>query len=451
MERGRLCLPLILQMTGFLRKKLFSITVQGCRTNLYEADAIMASLEKRGAYHYEQRPDFAVIVSCSITATADKKFRKLVRRLRREHPDIVIVATGCCVQQLTDQELDELGIDIAVGNRQKYLIPDLLEEYFACGGRPSGAYVDDIRNEESWDALQLDAPRLHTRAFLKLQDGCDHFCSYCIVPYVRGKSVQRNFDDALAEAERIVKGKCPEIVLTGVHLGLFERLPEFVRTIGRIDGLKRIRFGSIEPLAITEELLDAIADTPAFCRHLHIPLQSGDDSVLQRMNRGYSSADFARIVGRVREKLGQQTHISTDFMLGFPGEDAASFERSLAFAEEMKFGKMHVFPYSPREGTAAEKWERVGSTEIREREIKTLELADRLHKAYCTQWLDRSVEILVEEVKNGVMTGLTPEYVRVAAKAPEGVRKKDILTVTATEYRDGIITDGADVEEVEED
>ena len=438
-------------MTGFLRKKLFSITVQGCRTNLYEADAIMNSLEKRGAFHYEQRPDFAVIVSCSITAAADRKFRKQVRKLRREHPNIVIVAAGCCVQQLTDEELDELGIDIAVGNRQKYLIPDLLEEYFACGGRPSAAYAADIRTEEGWDALQLDAPRLHTRAFLKLQDGCDHFCSYCIVPYVRGKSVQRDFDDALAEANRIVKAKCPEIVLTGVHLGLYERLPEFVRALGEIDGLKRIRFGSVEPLAVTDELLDVLADTPAFCRHLHIPLQSGDDGVLKRMNRGYASADFARVVERVRRKLGDETHISTDFMLGFAGEDDAAFRRSLAFAEEMRFGKMHVFPYSPREGTAAEKWERAGSAEVKERETETLETAARLHKTYCARWLNKPVEILVEEVKDGVMTGLTPEYVRVAAKASAEVKKRDTARVVATEYRNGIITDGSSAEEFEEE
>ena len=451
MEWGRCSLPRILQMTGYLRKKLFSITVQGCRTNLYEADAIMNSLEKRGAFHYEQRPDFAVIVSCSITATADRKFRKLVRRLRREHPDIVIVATGCCVQQLTDEQLDELGIDIAVGNRQKYLIPDLLEEYFACGGRPSAAYADDIRNESSWDSLQLDAPRLHTRAFLKLQDGCDHFCSYCIVPYVRGKSVQRDYDDALAEAKRIVKAKCPEIVLTGVHLGLFERLPEFVRALGEIEGLKRIRFGSIEPIAVTDELLDAISETPAFCRHLHIPLQSGDDGVLKRMNRGYTSADFARVVERVRKKLGSEIHISTDFMLGFPGEDEAAFERSLAFAREMQFGKMHVFPYSPREGTAAENWERAADAEVKEREAKTLEIAEQLHKAYCSQWLNKPVEMLVEEVKDGRMTGLLPEYVRVAAKASDNVKKRDTVTLTATEYAGGIITDGSSAEGLEED
>ena len=430
-------------MSGFLRKKLFSITVQGCRTNLYEADAILNSLEKRGAYHYEQRPDFAVVVSCSITASADRKFRKLVRRLRREHPDIVIVATGCCVQQFTDEQLDELGIDIAVGNRQKYLIPDLLEEYFACGGRPSAAYVDDIRTEDSWDALQLDAPRLHTRAFLKLQDGCDHFCSYCIVPFVRGRSVQRDFDDALEEAKRIVKAKCPEIVLTGVHLGLYERLPEFVRALGEIDGLKRIRFGSIEPLAVTDELLDVLVGTSAFCRHLHVPLQSGDDGVLKLMNRGYTAADFARAVERIRNKLGETVHVSTDFMLGFPGEDDAAFRRSLAFAEEMCFGKMHVFPYSPRGGTAAAERPRAGDAEVRQREEITLETAGRLHREYCSQWLNRPVEILVEEVKDGIMTGLTPEYVRVAAKAPEEVRKRDFVKVTTTEYSNGVLTDGS--------
>jgi len=427
---------------SFLRKKTFSITVQGCRTNLYEADAIMRSLERRGAYHYEKRPDFAVIVSCSITATADKKCRKLIRRLRREHPEIVIVATGCYVQQLTDSQLDELGIDIAVGNRQKHLIPDLLEEYFASGGRPSSAYSEDIMHDDSWDALELDCPRLHTRAFLKVQDGCGHFCSYCIVPYVRGKSVCRDFDDAVAEARRIAAAKCPEIVLTGVHLGLYEKLPELVRALGDIEGLKRIRFGSIEPMAVTDKLLDALADTPAFCRHLHIPLQSGDDAVLQKMNRGYTAFDFERITDKVRTKLGEDTHISTDFMIGFPGETDEAFERSLQFAEEIRFGKMHVFPYSPREGTVAAEWERPSETCVRQREEKALALANKLHASYCVKWLNKPVQIVVEDITDGAINGLTAEYVRIVAKDfQQETKKRDIVTVTPKYYKDEICYD----------
>ena len=428
-------------MTGYLRKKLFSITVWGCRTNLYEADAIVNSLEKRGAFHYEARPDFAVLVSCSITATADKKFKKQVRHLRREYPNIVIVATGCYVQQLTDDELDELGIDIAVGNREKYLIPDLLEQYFATGGRPSSTYVPDIMTDTTWDLLELDAPRLHTRAFLKLQDGCNHFCSYCIVPYVRGLPVSRDFDDALCEACRIVKAKCPEIVLTGVHLGLYEKLPEFIRALGALDGLKRIRFGSIEPMAITDKLLCALAETPAFCRHLHIPLQSGDASVLKQMNRGYTPDDFARVVERVREKLGEDTHISTDFMIGFPGEDEEAFQASLAFAKHIGFGKMHVFPYSPRAGTKAATWQRASDTVLKQREMQALSLAEKLHEKYCAGWLNKPVEILVEEVSDGKINGLTREYVRVKACAPDGVKKRDFVTVTAKSYENEVIVE----------
>lgn len=426
----------------YLRKKTFSITVQGCRTNLYEADAIMRSLERHGAYHYEKRPDFAIIVSCSITATADKKCRKLIRKLRREHPDVVILATGCYVQQLTDEQLDELGIDIAVGNRQKHLIPDLLEEYFASGGRPSSTYSEDIMTDDTWDTLELDCPRLHTRAFLKVQDGCEHFCSYCIVPYVRGKSVCRDFNDAIDEAKRIVSAKCPEIVLTGVHLGLYEKLPELVRQMGKIEGLKRIRFGSIEPMAVTDSLLDAIAETPAFCRHLHIPLQSGDDTILQKMNRGYTAADFERVVERVRNKLGEDTHISTDFMLGFPGEDEAAFARSLAFAEKMQFGKMHVFPYSPREGTVAANWERPDESCVNEREKKAIALANKLHTSYCARWLNKPVEILVEDITDGKVNGLTPEYVRVIASYfPDGTKKRDFIAVTPKYYKDEICYD----------
>jgi threonylcarbamoyladenosine tRNA methylthiotransferase MtaB len=424
-----------------LKGKTYSITVQGCRTNLYEGEALAAALEQAGAVRCDERPDIAVVVTCTITAVADRKCRKLVRRLRRDHPGAVIAACGCYVQRVTDEERSGLGIDIILGNRLKHLLPQALASWFADGGRKGFTLLDDkLLTDEAWDGLSLDRPRLHSRAFLKVQDGCSHYCSYCIVPFVRGRPVSRDLDESVEEARRIVASGCPEIVLTGIHLGLYEKLAELVRRIGAIDGLKRLRFGSVEPFAVDKELLDALAETPAFCRHLHLPLQSGDDGVLAKMRRGYDSAGFARIVDSIRDRLGDDTHISTDLMVGFPGEDDEAFANSLKFVRQMRFGKLHVFPYSPREGTDAAKMQRPPEPVVKERVREALSAAEELHESYCRSWLGKEVQVLVEESDNGVVRGLARHYVRVAAEASASVDEE--ISVQPDGYADGILTCG---------
>ncbi|MDO5563197.1 MAG: MiaB/RimO family radical SAM methylthiotransferase, partial [Synergistaceae bacterium] len=381
-----------------LHGKTFSIIIQGCRTNQYEGDSIAAMLEKAGAVHNESGPDIAVIVSCTITAVTDRKCRKILRRLRRENHDAVIVACGCYAQKMTEEERVELGVDIVVGNRLKYKLPQLLAEHFVNATNTPQIINDKyILSETSWDHLELDKPRLHSRAFLKVQDGCSHYCSYCIVPYVRGKPVSRDMDGSVAEAKKIVESGCPEVVLTGVHIGLYENLPELVKRIGSINGLHRLRFGSIEPFAVTNELLSVLADTPTFCRHLHMPLQSGDDNVLASMRRGYTSKEFAAIAANARKYLGDEAHISTDLMVGFPTEDDSAFRNSVDFIKEIRFGKIHVFPYSPREGTDAASMKQIPASAVKERVKEALETAEGLHREYCSRWIGKSVSILVEE------------------------------------------------------
>lgn len=418
-----------------LKNKTFSITVQGCRTNQYEGEAIAALLEKAGAVHDESSPDMAVIVSCTITASADRKCRKIIRKLRREHPGILIAACGCYAQKLTEKDRDSLGIDIVIGNRLKYKIADLAAKWFSDGGLPNISIIEEknILRENKWDSLELDRPRLHTRAFLKVQDGCNHYCSYCIVPYVRGNPVSRNMDDAVAEAEKIAASGCPEIVLTGIHLGLYDNLPLLVSRIGAVRGLKRLRFGSIEPFAVDNKLLDVLADTEIFCRHLHMPLQSGDDKVLSIMKRGYDSDGFRRIADNARERLGGDLHISTDLMVGFPGEDEVSFKNSMNFVKEIAFGKVHVFPYSPREGTEAAKMQLPPAKEVQERTDEALAAAAELHEKYCSRWIGSEAEVLVEERKDGIIRGLTKHYVRVTAKE-DGTPSASITSVIPKSY-----------------
>ena len=434
-------------MRSLLKDKTFSINIQGCRTNQYEGEAIAASLESTGAVHSDVSPDIIVVVSCTITAVADRKCRKLIRKLRRENPHSLIVACGCYAQRMSGPERESLGVDIIVGNRVKHRIAELAADWFEKDEKCSSRSIlqDEIMKAPSWDALYLDRPRLHTRAFLKVQDGCSHFCSYCIVPYVRGKPVSRNVNDAVEEAERIAGSGCPEIVLTGVHLGLHEDLPLLVRRIGSIDGLKRLRFGSIEPFAVGDELLDAIAETETFCRHLHLPLQSGDDKVLAAMRRGYTTGGFRKIADKIRNKLGDEIHLSTDLMVGFPGEDEEAFENSIKFVKEIGFGKMHVFNYSPREGTDASLMRCPPADDVRKRMEMALKTAEALHREYCSGWIGKNVTILVEEAAEGIVRGLTRNYIRVAALL-NGPHQGEEITVRAERYACGVLTSGLDPE-----
>ena len=430
-----------------LSNKTYSVHIQGCRTNQYEGEAIAALLEKEGCVHSQEMPDIAVVVSCTVTAAADRKCRKLVRRLRRENPGSLIILCGCYAQRMSDDERRSLGVDVLVGNRMKHMIPEIASDWLEKKeGRSSlSLFKEDIMTGGSWDELLLDRPRLHTRAFLKVQDGCSHFCSYCIVPYVRGRPVSRNVNDAVEEAERIVRSGCPEIVLTGVHLGLHEDLPVLVRRIGSIEGLKRLRFGSIEPFAVDGELLDAIAKTETFCRHLHLPLQSGDDSVLAAMRRGYTTGGFREITDNIRDKLGNEIHLSTDLMVGFPGEDEEAFEKSIKFIKDIGFGKVHVFNYSPREGTDAALMQCPPEKDVRKRMERALSTAETLHRDYCSRWIGKEVEILVEEDRDGVVHGLTGNYIKVAALSKDTLPGEEI-TVGAQGYVGGVLTSGLDPE-----
>jgi len=423
-----------------LSGKNFSIFIQGCRTNQYEGEAIAAALEAEGAVCGEESPDIVVIVTCTITAVADRKCRKLIRRARRENPRAVIAACGCYAQKMTEAERKLLDIDIVLGNRLKHRLPGLVAERLA-GAAPRVEVDGGIEKENIWDGLTLDRPRLHTRAFLKVQEGCNHYCSYCIVPSVRGKPVSRPLTEAVDEARRIAESGCPEIVLTGVHLGLYDELPRLVRRIGALPKIKRLRFGSIEPFAVNDELLAALADCPAFCEHLHMPLQSGDDGVLSSMKRGYRAADFAKIAARARGVLGDSLHISTDLMVGFPTEDDAAFRRSLDFVRGLGFGKVHVFPYSPREGTPAAAMEQQRSEAVHRRAAEALELAAELHEDFCSRWIGRECAILTEESDGTAAKGLTRNYIRVTAEAAAKINE-EIIVIPAKYREDGLITGG---------
>lgn len=413
-------------MGNHLEGKRFAVVTLGCRANHYEAEALASMLEKEGAvFTPENAPelDAVVLVTCTITSIADNKTRKLIRRFRRRCPEAAIVACGCYAQGVSAVEAADLGVDILVGNGLKHKIPDALDAWFA----ESGGFVEikeDIGKKSDWDTLALDYPRMHTRAFVKVQDGCAHGCSYCIVPQVRGIPISRDPEEVCREVARIVSSDCREIILTGVHLGNYHyegiRLGGLIRRLSSLPGLSRLRLGSLEPFGLDDDLLDALASSDSFCPHLHLPLQSGDDGVLRRMRRGYVAAGFAGVVRRAREVLGDDVHFSTDLIVGFPGESDRAFRNSLALIEELGFGKIHVFPFSPRRGTvAADFKDTVSSHVIKERVAAAIVLSNRLLAEYASRWVGRDVSLMVEKNEDGIVSGWSKHYVRIHALASE--------------------------------
>ena len=415
-----------------LTGKTFSVTTLGCRVNHYEAEAIASMLEARGAVFAREdegaSPDIALIVTCSVTSVADAKTRKMIRRARRLHPDSTIVACGCWAQSASPGDVSSSGADIVVGSRLKGYIAEELEKWYAYARKETSRAIvrrrTDVAKSSDWDALSLDKTRILTRAFIKVQDGCDRRCSYCAVPFLRGGAVSRDARDVLDEIGRVAANGAKEVILTGVQLGGYQSgevsLARLVCEISRVEGLRRLRLGSLEPFAVTADLLRACRDSEIFCPHLHLPIQSGDDEVLRAMRRGYSVSDFERVVGLARAYLGDDTHISTDLIVGFPGETERMFENGLKIIERLRFGKVHVFPYSPRAGTASSKLESLPAAAVKERAARALDLSERLAAEYASRFVARNCEVLAESADGGIISGWSEHYLRVYFRVPGG-------------------------------
>jgi len=409
----------------------------GCRTNLFESEALGCSFREAGALTPRQGEfDAAVVVTCSVTSEADRKCRQIIRRLRRENPGALIVAAGCWAQRISPGEARELGVDCLVGNRLKHRVPAIVAEMLGQGSHAAPPRVErvDVQRDLGWEPLYLSESRTRTRAFVKIQDGCDHRCSYCIIPDLRGRPVERNGEDIQEEVRMLASSGCAEVVFTGVNLGLFGRgrgipLGEVVRMAAGVEGIKRIRFGSIEPFCLDEPLLEALAGTPQVCPHLHVPLQRGDAYVLRRMNRGYTPEEFEALIGKARSFLGEDLHLSTDIIVGFPGETEEAFRATLEMLEMTRVGKLHVFPFSAREGTPASSFEKpIPPDEIRSRMDRALMTGSELLGLYSRRWVGKEVEVLVERNQEGKIGGLSRHYLRVETRGDP--RPGEIATVT---------------------
>jgi len=392
------------------------ISTFGCKVNQCDSEEIARSLAALGWEVVPCGPAAVHIVNtCTVTATADTKARKLIRKLAREQPAAAIIVTGCWAQRDPESARALPGVRAVLGNEEKARVPEVLSRMLARGRRLAPAQ----------HAAPL--PSLRRRAFVKIQDGCDHRCAYCAVPDARGRPTSRPMAEVLAEVERLLDAGAQEIVLCGIRLGAYGRErqqgPGLAALLHEMRALPvpRLRLSSIEPMDLGEELLEEVADHPRLCHHLHLPLESGDDGVLGEMGRGYTRADFARLVRRAREGW-PDVALTSDVMVGFPGESEEQFQRTAAFVQEMRFSRLHVFPYSRRPGTpAAQRRNQVPVAVTRERAERLRAVGAELAQRAAADWVGREVSVLFEEQgRDGRLTGLTEHYLRLRCPGPRG-------------------------------
>lgn len=417
-----------------MMQKSFAIHTLGCKVNTYESDAMAEALRAAGFIErsFEEPADVYIINTCTVTNVADRKSRQMLRRARKFNPQALIVAAGCYVDDaVKNGKLEELietrVIDVAVSNKDKEKIVRIIKD-------ATDMQTDSAANEENGEKLFLTELDGHTRAFIKVQDGCNMFCSYCVIPYVRGRLKARPVDDVLEEVRQLADRGVAETVLTGIHLSsLGNGLIELVEGIQEIDGIKRIRLGSLEPTLFTEEFTAGISRFDKLCPHFHLSLQSGSDRVLKRMNRHYTAADYARSCGIIR-KYYDHPAITTDIIVGFPGETEEEFRETCTFAEEVGFYEAHVFKYSRRRGTVADRMpDQIPEPEKGRRSEELIRITDRLSTDFRKYYLGKPEAFLSEELitvgGKTYETGYTREYVR-CLKESDTLHQNEVITGT---------------------
>ena len=404
----------------------------GCKVNSYETEAMQQLLEAAGyqIVDFEEKADVYIINTCSVTNVADKKSRQMLHRAKAKNPEALVVAAGCYAQAAGEKLLDDTAIDLVIGNNKKAELVQLLEERLA-GREPQDAVID-ISAAQEYEALHIERQADHTRAFIKVQDGCNQFCSYCIIPYTRGRVRSRRPEDVEEEVRTLAEKGYQEMVLTGIHLSSYgtdfneepQDLLELTKRLHQIPGVKRIRFGSLEPRLITEEFVRELSAMEKICPHFHLSLQSGCDATLKRMNRHYTCEDYLYRCGILR-KYFRDPAITTDVIVGFPGETDEEFAETKKFLETVHFYEMHVFKYSRRAGTRADRMpDQVPEPVKTKRSAELLALEKEMSKAYRASFLGRETEVLMEEpVEIGgarYMVGHTKEYVKAAVPEAGG-------------------------------
>lgn len=407
----------------------------GCKVNAYETEAMQHLLEEAGyeIVPFTQKADVYVINTCSVTNMADRKSRQMLHKAKKNNPDSIVVAAGCYVQTSEKEVLNDLSVDIVIGNDRKHDLVRLLEKYSLDSVNDT---VDDINDgKHDFEELFIDQTKEHTRAFIKVQDGCNQFCSYCIIPYARGRVRSRRFENVIAEVERLAANGFKEVVLTGIHLSSygvdFEEatgLLELIQAVNAVKGIERIRLGSLEPKIVTEHFASELSKLDKICPHFHLSLQSGCDATLKRMNRKYTTKEYERGCELLR-KYFVHPAITTDVIVGFPGETEEEFEQTKAYLEHIHFYEMHIFKYSKRKGTRAAVMPDQIDEQIKAvRSEKLIALGHDMSKEFRKFYIGKNEEVLFEEKAvigdKEYFVGYTKEYVKVAKKTDENLENQ---------------------------
>jgi len=404
----------------------------GCKVNSYETEAMRQLLEAAGYDIVEfgkESADVYIINTCTVTNIADRKSRQMLHKAKKDNPNAVVA--GCYVQEAGEKLLEDSAVDIIVGNNKKGQIVEVLDEYFK--GKDTDSFID-INKTKEYERLAISGSEIHTRAYIKIQDGCNQFCTYCIIPFARGRVRSRSLEDIMSEVNKLAESGCHEIVITGIHLSSYgldfdnteynaqpvpnaERLLQVIEAIDKVDGIERIRLGSLEPRIITDAFLTRLSAVKKICPHFHLSLQSGCDATLRRMNRRYDTKEFSDGVDKIR-KYFDRPAITTDVIVGFPGETDEEFAATKKYLEKIKFFEMHVFKYSRRKGTIADRMENQVADSIKSaRSDELIELDDGLSENYRESFVGEKEKVLVEEYveKDGkkYAVGHTRRYVKV--------------------------------------
>lgn len=401
-----------------------AIYTLGCKVNLYESEVIMNSFKKSGyeIVDFEDNADIVIINTCTVTNTSDKKSRNIIRQAVKKHEKAVIVVMGC-YSQVRSADIKEIdGVDIIIGNTKKSKVVSLVEEYLK--NKKSITEIDDIMHTD-FEPMELDTFETRTRAFVKIQDGCNNFCSYCIIPYSRGNIRSKEKDDVVSEIKCLVKNGYKEVVLTGIHTGHYGKdkydydFSDLLSELCKIDNLKRIRISSIEITELDSKFIDVLKNNKVIVNHMHIPLQSGCDKTLKEMNRKYDTKYYLDKINLIRS-IRPNISITTDLIVGFPNETEEDFNNTLSFLRKVKFSKIHVFPYSRRKGTKADLMDTQIDEQTKHKRVKeVLKLSEELEIEYMNKFINTDVLVLIEKFENGIISGHTENYIPVKANGVE--------------------------------
>lgn len=412
-----------------MNKKIAFITL-GCKVNLYDTEAMAELFTEKGyeVVDFEEYADVYLINTCTVTNLGDKKSRQMIRRAKRINPNSVVVATGCYAQVASEEVAEIEGINIVIGTKNRSEIVETVENYVDENGVVNN--VSDIMGEKEFEPLQISRLTNRTRAYIKIQEGCNRYCTYCIIPYARGPIRSRKPEEVIEEVKKLAENGFKEVVLTGIHVASYGldlgniTLADIIEKVHSVNGIERIRFSSMEPLAIDDDFVARMAKLPKVCDHYHLSLQSGCNRTLKRMNRKYNAEQYAEACERLRNAF-PNVAITTDIIVGFPDETEEDFKESLAFAKKMKLDKIHTFPYSPKKGTPAAKMKNQISGDVKsQRSKEMIALSDKMNIDFLNNNIGKTVPVLFEDMENGFWQGHTTNYIKVLVKSDENLNNK---------------------------